>query len=318
MSIVSYQRKELVQIMRNWSKLAYELGEFVAEVMLKGIIHPDMQLKNISSDPPFKFVDFADVQCINMPSDLFINTNNTDQNKNIRLLTESLFSRLDQQLFENFLYSSYFRAGFTAKGGLLGNFIFFNAANKGYFSIPNAKKKLKLKNPELLNNIEVSYNISHVQKDNVISSIDEWKKIPLSSITLNNFSCLESYYNSAEVKKCSIGNRYYLDCLYFNRCYMELPICVHPNLIYNMAESALSHRFFFTAYGLLKKGVSMLQSSSDLIQFYNQALNKNFIVQELAVNNYFYIEDLLNLDLLELLWILNDLDALAITVRQDV
>lgn len=47
----------------------YALGEFAARIMLRGIIHPDMQQENIGFDGQnFKFVDHADVCTIDKMS----------------------------------------------------------------------------------------------------------------------------------------------------------------------------------------------------------------------------------------------------------
>lgn len=45
----------------------YALGEFAAKVMLRGIVHPDMQHENIGFDGQnFRFVDHAEIHTIAM------------------------------------------------------------------------------------------------------------------------------------------------------------------------------------------------------------------------------------------------------------
>lgn len=105
----------------------YSLGETVAGLMLKGALHPDMQLNNfgIREDTgQVVSLDFADVKEINIPDDL--------DNNNVKQLTRSLF--LIFKDLESFSNISYFRAGFVSRCGHLGREIFSNACNSVFSS----------------------------------------------------------------------------------------------------------------------------------------------------------------------------------------
>lgn len=106
----------------------YIIGEFAAELMLKGHIQPDFKMENIGIDRNecrLKFVDYADMFIRKIPDDL-------DENL-LRQLTESLFSLV--RSIDNYKYISSMRAGFTARGGVLADIIWLKLANKGFNSL---------------------------------------------------------------------------------------------------------------------------------------------------------------------------------------
>ena len=108
--------------------LYYRLGEYVAEIMLNGIYHPDMQISNIGFRPgeaaPL-FLDYPEVEKFKMPEEL-------DADR-IRQLTEAIFP-LIEAMDGSFLFNSYFRAGYLGYGGVLTWELFTNAINNGFSS----------------------------------------------------------------------------------------------------------------------------------------------------------------------------------------
>lgn len=104
----------------------YNLGEFVADGMLNGIMHPDMQLVNIGQrDGQFIFIDFADIMQIDIPNCLSPNI--------CEQLTQCLVP-LIEDMKDSFSKLSCFRMGFIARGGVLGHAIFLSTINLGISS----------------------------------------------------------------------------------------------------------------------------------------------------------------------------------------
>ena len=281
-------------------KIAYSyfsLGEFVAQTMLYGIIHPDMQFCNIGfrNDDGFVFNDFADAKIINMPNDL--------SELSVHQLTESLFPLLDD-IIDTFMYKSYFRAGFTSCGGVLGHMIFSNAANSGFTSFLYCNS----------GNASFSFDASTLYTDNQVNcAIKEWKNLPLNTITLNKFDSLAAYNVAKERRNTSPFNIYYLDNLYLVRSYLALNLNPKaknnlPTLIMNMAMLALNFKKYYTSYGLFQKCLSMKPQLSKVITLINNNLES--IKQSINLTSGItdFIVECCQYDLIELMWILNDLD----------
>ena len=274
----------------------FALGEFVAKAMLYGIIHPDMQLCNIGWDgQTFKFTDFADVRKISMPRDLTETT--------VRQLTESLYPLLDS-ITDELTSKSYFRAGFTAAGGVLCHTIFSNTVNAGLSSFLYTSKKP----------VPVSFDASKIYKDNAMTSaISEWKSLPLDKMALRYFNSLDAYNAAPDRLKASPFNMYYLDKLYFTRCYLGLSHIKAassqiPILVMNMAVSAQHFAMPYTAFGLFQKCLFMNSIYSEVMDVCANGAKHIIDAVNLNPEIIAFIKDCIHLDLFELLWILDDLD----------
>lgn len=242
----------------------YSLGETVAGLMLKGALHPDMQLNNfgIREDTgQVVSLDFADVKEINIPDDL--------DNNNVKQLTRSLFPIFKD--LESFSNISYFRAGFVSRCGHLGREIFSNACNSGFSSFSFVFNEANVLKASLN---ECSMELSYVPKLNH-DIIHEWAKFNVDSVNFSNYQTLDQYQYSSERKNISLSNMYYLDYMYFVRSYLALvalrdrlkindntSICI---LILNMAISALSFNLPITAYGLCLKCSSLNPSMIEIL-----------------------------------------------------
>lgn len=284
-------------------RFCYLLGKFVASTMLKGIIHPDMQLPNIGDRDKdnFAFLDYADVKFCAIPDGLSDDT--------LRQLTQALFSATNN--FLDYPESlAYFRAGFVAYGGLLGQCLFCNMTNYG-FSILDY-----LDIGHAIFSFDSSFLYKYTQNKDAIK---EWKNIPFEKITISNYDCLEKYEQSAERKYISKSNRYYIDNLYLSRCYIELelkqsnhniPVLNHniPSLIMSMGSTALRSKFYYIAYGLLRKCLSLPDKTAEIISMCNLMLINILISIPLNTDITNLISNSLDLDLFCFLWLLCDLE----------
>ena len=289
--------------------ICYSLGETVAGLVLKGALHPDMQLNNfgIREDAgQVVSLDFADVKKINIPDDL--------DDSNVRQLTRSLFPIFKD--LESFSNISHFRAGFVSRCGHLGREIFSNACNNGFSSfsfIFSEKSALKASFNEC------SMELSYVPKLNH-SLIREWVKFNVDSVKFSNYQTLDQYQRSSERRSISLSNMYYLDYMYFVRSHIALmtlkdrlrikdnmPNCI---LILNMAISALSFNLPIMAYGLCLKCSSLNPSMIEIEQQCEKTIDmakKSGRIYDKLTN---FIKLYLLCDLFELLWILDDLERI--------
>ena len=279
----------------------FVFGSNIADIILKGILHPDMQLKNFGRRENvseyhgfmnnfFVCLDYADIQEFNIPDDL-------DDNM-IRRLTRSLFPIFkDLKSFSNI---SYFRAGFVSKCGHLGRELFSNACNNGLSSLSLATGN--------------SVNFSYVPslKSEIIR---EWVNFNVDDVNPLKYRTLIDYQDSQERHRISLHNMYYLDYLFFMRSYTvlselkdDVSIIV---LILNLAVSSLSFNLPITAYGLFRKCLSLNPQMPEVNQMCKDGIHN--IVKCGKINNIIdkIITQYLNDDLFELMWILDDLDRLT-------
>ncbi len=271
----------------------FALGEFVATTMLEGIINPDMQLCNIGvrNIEQFAFLDFPDLSKVTIPDDLVDN--------NIRRLTESLFPILDD--LKSFASKSYFRAGFVSKGGYFGRSIFSNACNNGFSSLSFLSD----------GDVEVPFAIPTLQNSALIK---EWIQIETDNVNIKKYRTLEKYQNSSERKSVSPINCYYLDCLYFVRSFLGLQNIgelMRDNiawLLLNMANSALYFNLPATAYGLYHKSISLHPRVHEIDTLCRDGIKRSKIAGSRIAD---FIADCLHLDLIEFLWVLDDLDRIV-------
>lgn len=274
----------------------YSLGEFVAKVMLRGIIHPDMQQSNIGFDGQnFKFADFAEARTIVMPEELSEDT--------VRQFTTSLFPSM-KSFMKDFSAMSYFRAGFIAMGGVLGHTIFSNALNMGVSSFRYVCN----------DTFSVSYDASFLYTDeSIAAAITEWNCSPLDKLTLKDFPTMDSYNLSTERRSATPFTMFYMDNLYFIHCYLGLSsvreaVTQIPILVLNMATSAQHFGLKHTAYGLFKKALAIKSPIHEVVSMCENGLKALSDSCVLNSDIVAFINDCTDFDLLELLWILDDLD----------
>ena len=114
----------------------YRIGEFAAIMMLKGIIHPDMQENNLGIRNGVVVTnDFADVKFFDFPEGI--------NSKVVKQLVDALFPPMER-ILKDFKLMSSFRAGFISVGGLLGKTVFDELDNNGVNSFCYAPKDFDL------------------------------------------------------------------------------------------------------------------------------------------------------------------------------
>lgn len=299
----------------------YELGEFVAHNMLNGDIHPDMQLDNIGyrNNGQIVFTDFADVTQINIPNCLSADT--------CEQLTLSLLPIIED-IKDSFSKISCFRMGFIAMGGLLGHAIFLSTLNLGVSSSWYTK----------YTSSNSSYDLAFLYSDgNSKSLIKNWKKQSLDQITIEKYPTHDEYERSKNRFRILDANCYYMDILYYCRSYMgrskilyinsidenrdrqkysvrDLTVSIiksNCNLyIEKIADTALHHKHYYTAYGLYKKCLSEARKDGDEKNIKAAQNGLSSISKSAPISSSVcdFIVENLDCDLFELMWILDELD----------
>ena len=259
--------------------VAFRLGVFFSELLLRGAIQPDFQIDNIGwrgNNPVL--LDSADIVSVKLPEDLTKDL--------VRDLTESLFSLADS--FEgSFIENSYLRAGIIFKAGVLGHMIYEAARGNGYSSFIYTEKSLR----------KSDHSLMRITKwTDIKSAIAEW--IQISS---------RNEHDVVEPLEYPI-NVYYLD----NSKYIFnlLDAIVTDNqekeamVIMNMAMSSLQFGMPYTAFGLAKK--CKLISETPQVQTVSDGIVSQ--TNEYVADYKEVVVTYLDRDIFEFLWLLEDLD----------
>lgn len=273
---------------------AYAIGEFAADIMLKGVIQKDFKLDNIgfsNSNPVF--VDYADCVNFSIPNEL--------NEEFLREISESLFSLI--RSLKTFESVSTVRAGLIAKGGILADIAWRNLSNNGVNALSYKSlidKSLKYDGINELKN-EINRN-----------RIIQWKDMPLDNITIEKYRDLVSYKNSDIRKGTSSFLKFHLDRLYYIRCYNEL-IKSNANQIpipiMNMGVTAFRDDKKYCAFGLLNKCIAMSKNNTMMDQMCEKSLRKLIHTKRLSPKLKKLILENLDLEFFELLWLLDDIDT---------
>lgn len=293
----------------------YRLGKFVAQNMLSGNIHPDMQLSNIRerNRKQLTFVDFADSIQIDIPDCLSADI--------CEQLTLSLLPIIED-IKDSFSKISYFRMGFIANGGLLGHVIFLNAINLGISSSMYVKSRFT----------PSTYNPAFLYSSKGKALIRNWKKIPFNQISILEFLP----YNIVKKQlRPTETNLYYLNILYCSLNYISSLLLADgasspvgspkqdipaSSLLFNSvnltntryikqyALVALDYKHYYTAYGLLYKCLEAKFTDKNFLCECKEKISciTNTIPITSRIHNF--IMKNLNLDLFEFMWILDDLE----------
>ena len=283
----------------------YFLGEWVALTMLEGIVNPDMQMSNLGTrqgNPlEFLFLDYPNAKKIAMPDDI--------NEQEVRIFTEALYPLLDD-LSKDFKDVSYLRAGFIARGGILGNCLFDNTWNNDYSSFLFLDKQ-----PMEINK---KFDSEFIYEDKIyFDLIREWKKQDFDRITIKNFSRLEDFSTSEIRKNISRWNMYYLDCLYFSRVYVGLQMMgtLKPGvetalqaLYLNWGYSSRAFNRPHTAMGMFCKCLGIKDLDRQVKDFCHAGINDLSENGCLPKESIEYIESISELDVFSLQWILRDMD----------
>lgn len=272
----------------------FRIGEFISELMLRGIIHPDLILENIGFDNGnFKLLDYADVKFFNYPDEI-----NPDR---IRQITQSLFPLIRGSEFEDI---SWLRCGLICRGGNIANIVFDNSINNG-LSCFNF----------LTVDIEIDkYEIKLNDKDILMAS--SWKKIDFSAI-FSHYLILEEFENLSIRKNVEGINKYYFDLYYLVVYYyfFSKKGIAENNLIIllNIGMTAYKHKKVVMAYGMIMKALMYTGKcnieNSHIVLFYKKIVEKiieenDFLIS--AIKNI--VDETIEYDIPQLIWILESLE----------
>ncbi|MDE6789626.1 MAG: hypothetical protein K2J47_09970 [Ruminococcus sp.] len=276
-------------------QFAYCYGDFAGKIITGGIIHPDLQMKNIGfGKRGMKLIDFADAVKIQIPDDLSIH--------NINRLSSSLYPLFDS--FPTYKGKSSFRAGFSARGGTLADIILTNCRNDGFASFSFLEKKPT----NIASDFCLEQLLWNVRTSEIIK---EWCAIPVEDIFGKNITSLYSYEVSEERNSISPLNRYFLDRYFYSCSYLGIPDDQLPALYANAGCSAFKYDKSYRAYGLLKKAIPMLSGKwQPMKQVVVDCFNKTIHTEKLNPEYMALIDAYIDRDYFELIWILDDLDAI--------
>ena len=269
---------------------AFRLGEFAAQLFLQGIIQSDFQLSNVGmrDNGDFTFCDLADVIWINMPENF--------NKENIRIMTESLLSLVDD-LSGGIHRLSFLRAGMIAKSGLLGHMIYLNARENGFSSFLFCEKALRNERHSFM---------PLLKGEDVKEIIADWKTVDISLI-MKQYGNKPEKYNTCKVRRESSSiNKYYLDNTYL--IYNAFDAILKDDqeklriVEFQLANAALAFGLPYTAYGLGQRCFVDERLSGMCNQIFRRT--------ESYIQKYRLIADKHQGDeLFEYLWLLEDLDC---------
>lgn len=271
----------------------FRLGEFVANLHIKGILHPDLKLDNIGYDDDLniKLLDFADVIFLKFPEDL--------KNENIDKLTKSFFPLIRNISFDDL---SWFRCGYIYRGGNISDFIFNNSINNGLCSF---------------NYIDIEEEIggfSVCLSEDDFNLAMEWKDIDFNIIN-SRFLSLSQFEDLPVRNNLAHGNKYYFNLYYllnYYNIFTEKDDNVNRNIIiFNMGITAYNHKKFIVTYGLLQKFNNNYKKCGnnkileEYVVVYNNVLNE---IEKKVTNYKTTIKKSIEYDIPQLLWILDNIE----------
>ena len=273
----------------------YRIGEFAAIMMLKGVIHPDMQENNLGIRNGVVVTnDFADVKFFDFPEGI--------NSKVVKQLVDALFPPMER-ILKDFKLMSSFRAGFISVGGLLGKSVFDELDNNGVNSFCYAPKDFDLvKKPAV--------NIDLIERNKRYYA--DWKNIIMDK--LFNPDTGEMIIESLPVIMSSVcdDNKYYADqlvllkaCEELERAENELSFWITA---FHFACESVNKGYVYTGYGILRKVLHLCGKALPPVVAYHAKIDELLEEHDLSCDIKEYIEKCTEYDFLELFWIVNDID----------
>lgn len=272
----------------------YRIGEFAAIMMLKGVIHPDMQENNLGIRNGVVVTnDFADVKFFDYPDGI--------DSKTIKQLADALFPPAEKILRDFSLMSS-LRAGFIAIGGSLGRRVFDELEKNGVNSFCYAKK-----DPDILKE-----PISDSASVGMRNDYADWQKAIMGN--LFNPDTGEMILGALPIVMTSVcaDNKYYADqlillkaCEELDRAENELTFWI--TALHFACESA-KRGYVYTGYGILRKVLHLCGKDLPPVVAYHAKIDELLEEHDLSCAIKEYIEKCTEYDFLELFWIVNDID----------
>ena len=273
----------------------YRNGEFVARIMLKGVIHPDMKEDNIGCrNGNCVLLDFADIDMFEFPDGLDVRILNR--------LTDSLFPPMEK-ILKNFEFMSSFRAGFISIGGMLGKAVFDNTISNGISSFIYTDINFK---PE---NKIPSYIFTAESR----AIEKEWQNLIIEELKYDETGNAISNFDSELLGKVSKENLYHMDQMVVLKSYSEIED-VETDMRFwlvalHFACESIKCGFTYTGYGILRKVLHMCKHAYKPIVLYHAKIEELLEEKELEDEIKQLIEDNMNYNFFQLLWLMNDIDS---------
>lgn len=261
---------------------AYYYGDFAADIILNGFIHPDMKKSNIGfRDNKMKFIDFAEMTEIKIPEQLTAET--------LRRLSRTIFPLFDD--FQDYKSKSCLRAGFTARGGILADIILRECMKMGFGSLMFLEDSINMPSA----NFDA---IEYISRPNIEQALREWMDFSIKE-------AVETILHSPSF------NKYYLERYYYNCSFMNIPDDKYPVFLAKAGLCAFKYGRKYRAYGLLKKALILLNWMEPLYKICKENLNATIHLKKLKPELKAFIDSHIDMDYFELTWILDDFDLVS-------
>lgn len=284
--------------MDNFKKnlMYYRLGEFVACIMLNGVIHPDMQEDNIGCrDGKCVLLDYADIDFFKFPDGIDVKVFNR--------LTDALFPPMEK-ILKNFEFMSSFRAGYISIGGILGKAVFDNTITNGISSFVYTDISLKTEN-----NVSLYAFIAESR-----AIIKEWRNLIIEELKYDQTVNIISNVDTELLNKVSKENAYHMNQMIVLKAYSE-DDDAETNISFwvaalHLACESIKCGFSYTGYGILRKVLHMSKYAYKPIVLYHAKIEELLEEKELKDEIKQLIENKINYNFFQFLWLINDIDSL--------
>ncbi len=275
--------------------LSFRLGEFVSELQIDGIRHPDLKIENLGYNEQMDItvLDFADSSFVEYPDEMDI-------------MMKCLMPLLRRFDFEKM---SRFRLGYICRGGMVADVIFSNLSTK-----KNINSSMFIKYENLF--IDRQYtNIENLEQ------AKEWKDTHVNEI-FSKFYSLSDFEKLKIRNNIRLDNKYYLD-MYFMVVYyyiMEEKIDYFNmcNILLNLAFNEYKNCNNIVSYGLVMKCLSLMplinsQEGTKIVSQLEYYINKLYLSLKDNINVTGYksvIDNIVNYaaDISQILWQLSDIE----------
>lgn len=280
---------------RNDKVRYFKIGEFAAIMMLKGIVHPDMQEANLKiRNGVVVTCDYGDIKQFHFPEDI-------DQ-KIVRQLIDALFPPMEN-ILKDFELMSFFRAGFLSIGGMFGKHIFDGLNNSGLNSFMYSSVI-----PEIVleNTIDDSYFASEK------AYYEDWKNAIINILPDSNTG--EILINSIQKLMDTVcnENKYYADqllllkaCESFEQTEENMGFLITA---LHFAFESVKNGYIYTGYGVLRKVLQLDEKTLPIITVYRTKIEGVLESRNMNKKIQKFIDECTKYDFLQLLWIANDID----------
>lgn len=280
---------------RNDRMRYFRIGEFAASMMLKGIIHPDMQEANLKTrNSVVVTCDFGDIKRFHFPEKI--------DKKIVRQLIDALFPPMEN-ILKDFELMSFFRAGFLSIGGMFGKHIFDGLDDSGV----NSFRYLSVI-PEIV--MKEKMDDSYMESEKAY--YEDWKNAIINILLDPNTG--EILINSIQKLMDTVcnENKYYADqllllkaCESFEQTEENMGFWITA---LHFAFESVKKGYIYTGYGVLRKVLQLDEKALPVITAYRTKIEEMLEFRNMNKKIQIFIDECTKYDFLQLLWIVNDID----------